>query len=841
MTLTTAPANHRADALLEAIDLDRLRISRELDPARRAELGQFLTPARIAHQLATMFEPVMGDVRVLDPGAGIGSLGAALVARLLSQEQIPTSITLCVYELDEALYSQLKQTVDALGELCASAGVAFAADMRCDDFLASGVSQVAGGLFGVDDAPFDAVILNPPYRKIGTQSGERALCQRIGLETTNLYTAFLAVAAALLREDGQLVAIVPRSFANGTYFRPFREWFTRSMAFERLHVYESRNRAFSDDDVLQENVIFAARKTHQPPATVVVTSSADPSDLHPSYREVAYDAFVRPDDPARIIHVVPDEASQRIADRVASLPATLAMLGLTVSTGRVVDFRALDYLCDDAGEGTAPLIYPGHVREGRVAWPLTSGRKPNAIQHAPGSADLLVPEGIYVLTKRFSSKEERRRIVAALYEPSDVAPGPVGFENHLNYFHQNGCGLDREIALGLRAYLNSTLIDLYFRQFSGHTQVNAGDLRRLHYPSADQLRQLAARVGSAEPAQDELDRVINEELFALAGDETGDPVRVRQRIDEAVGILRSLGLPRAQLNERSGLTLLALLDLRLDDPWSAASDPLRGITPMMEFFRDNYGKTYAPNTRETVRRQTVHQFLDAGLAVINPDQPARPTNSPKAVYQIDASTLELLQAYGTPQWDQNLATYLSSRQTLRQKYAAERVMSRIPVSMPDGTEFTLSGGGQNVLIAEIIDEFCPRWTPSGTLLYVGDADDKFVHYDADALQDLGVVVEQHGKMPDLIVHDTARGWLVLIEAVTSHGPVDGKRRGELQALFRASTAPLVYVTAFRNRQAMMRYLPEIAWETEVWCASDPTHLIHFNGERYLGPYDHDLP
>jgi adenine-specific DNA-methyltransferase len=318
MTLTTASANHRTDALLEAIDLDRLRISRELNSARRAELGQFLTPAPIAHQLATMFEPVVGDVRVLDPGAGIGSLGAALVARLLSQEQPPTSITLCTYELDEALSSQLKRTVDALGELCASAGVTFAADVRCDDFLASGVSQLTGGLFGVDDAPIDAVILNPPYRKIATQSGERALCQRIGLETTNLYTAFLAVASALLREDGQLVAIVPRSFANGTYFRPFREWFTRSMVFERLHVYESRNRAFSDDDVLQENVIFAARKTHQLPTAVTVTSSTDPLDLHPSYREVAYQDFVRPDDPGRVIHVVPDEASQRIADRVAA-------------------------------------------------------------------------------------------------------------------------------------------------------------------------------------------------------------------------------------------------------------------------------------------------------------------------------------------------------------------------------------------------------------------------------------------------------------------------------------------------------------------------------------------
>lgn len=289
-------------------------------------------------------------------------------------------------------------------------------------------------------------------------------------------------------------------------------------------------------------------------------------------------------------------------------------------------------------------------------WPMPSSRKPNALKNCPGSADLLIPAGFYVLTRRFTAKEERRRIVAALYDPADVAPGPVGFENHLNYFHDNGRGLDRELALGLRAFLDSSLIDLYFRQFSGHTQVNAGDLRRLRYPSADQLRRLAVRLGiaapgQAAPGQAELDRIVDEELFAAESDEVGDPVRVRQRVDEAITVLRSLGFPRAQLNERSALTLLALLNLRITDPWSAATDPLIGITPIMDYFRVNYGKTYAPNTQQTVRRQTVHQFIDAGLVVANPDLPGRATNSPHAVYQIEASTLKLLRTYGTAEWE----------------------------------------------------------------------------------------------------------------------------------------------------------------------------------------------
>jgi hypothetical protein len=163
-------------------------------------------------------------------------------------------------------------------------------------------------------------------------------------------------------------------------------------------------------------------------------------------------------------------------------------------------------------------------------------------------------------------------------------------------------------------------------------------------------------------------------------------------------------------------------------------------------------------------------------------------------------------------------------------------MSRLPVTLPNGEKFSLSGGGQNVLVKRIIEEFCERWVPGGAVIYIGDTDDKFAHYDRDALAALGVVIEEHGKMPDVIVHDVSRGWLLLIEAVTSHGPVDGKRHGELARLFATSSAPLVYVTTFPDRQAMARYLPEIAWETEVWCASDPTHMIHFNGERYLGPY-----
>ncbi len=313
--------------------------------------------------------------------------------------------------------------------------------------------------------------------------------------------------------------------------------------------------------------------------------------------------------------------------------------------------------------------------------------------------------------------------------------------------------------------------------------------------------------------------------------------KAERKIKEALEILDTLGLPRQQLNERSALTLLSLLNLKPADSWESARDPLMGITPMMEFFAEHYGKQYAPNTRETVRRQTVHQFVQAGLILSNPDMPSRPTNSPKAVYQIEPSALKLLREFGKLGWNSHLREYLHSVESLKKLYARERDMCRIPVNLSRGKKIRLSPGGQNVLVKKIIDDFCPLFTPGGFVLYVGDTETKWAYLDSDALKKLGIEVEEHGKMPDVVVHHVEKNWLVLIEAVTSHGPVNPKRRQELKKLFAGSKAGIVYVTAFLDRRTMIKHLNEISWETEVWIAETPTHLIHFNGERFLGPYE----
>jgi adenine-specific DNA-methyltransferase len=661
------------------------------------------------------------------------------------------------------------------------------------------------------------------------------MLREIGVETSNLYTGFLSIVIMLLAEHGELVAITPRSFCNGPYFKPFRKLLLETLTLRRVHVFESRQVAFKEDEVLQENIIFHGVKERGSDGSVTITSSEGPEDDLVTERTISYSQLVNRNDPDYFIRIVPDELGASIARQMKTLGCTLQDLNIEVSTGRVVDFRARHFLRDHCDSGTVPLIYPRNLESGYVRWPKPGGKKPEAMAVLPGADELLVPKGTYVLVKRFSAKEEFRRVVSAVYDPETIKADQVGFENHINYFHRDGTGLPAIFARGLAAFLNSSFVDLYFRQFNGHTQVNATDLRSLKYPTLGQLESLGSRIGDEFPDQAAIDEMIRKELFDVA--DTKDPVMARKRIEEGLEVLKELGVPREQQNERSALTLLSLLDLRPSVPWSKARSPLVGITPMMNFFEQHYGKRYAPNTRETVRRQTIHQFLDAGLVAINPDEPLRPTNSPKAVYQVEAGLLKLLKTYGTTKWKRGIKKHLASVGTLRAKYAQERKMKRIPIEVAPGKKITLSPGGQNDLVKKIVKDFCEQFTAGGALAYVGDTDEKWAYFDDQMLSSLGITIEAHGKMPDVVVYIKEKNWLVLIEAVTSHGPVNPKRRGELKRLFKDSKAGLVFVTAFLDRRTMTKYLRDISWETEVWIADAPAHLIHFNGERFLGPYD----
>lgn len=480
---TEAPA--LAMDLVLRTEIRRQESSASLDSRRRAKLGQFFTPAPAADFIASLARlPETGTVRILDPGAGAGSLTASVVARLLEERPgVKISVTAC--EVDPQLHPALQATLDDCVNTASRFGVPLEVELVCGDFISWATEGAC--LFGQPPEPFDVVVMNPPYKKLAASSRERALVSSVCTETSNLYSAFMALGVHLLRPGGQLVAITPRSFANGPYFRLFRQYFLRRMHLDRVHVFEARNKVFADTEVLQENVILAATRTEGAERGPVVVSTSQSYSDEVRLRSVPHAEMVHPEDREFFIHISADQEDAELAALHARLPATLPDLGIQVSTGRVVDFRSKEHLRPDPVDGSVPLIYPLHMREGAISWPVSGAKKNNAIMLNEKTEKLTFPSGYYVVVKRLSSKEEKRRVVAVVFDPDQVPCERIGFENHVNVFHIDGAGMPADVARGLCIWLNSTLLDRFIRRFNGHTQVNATDLRNLRYPDVEQL------------------------------------------------------------------------------------------------------------------------------------------------------------------------------------------------------------------------------------------------------------------------------------------------------------------------------------------------------------------
>jgi len=502
--------------IISELDHIRRRLSRNFQRCERSKIGQFLTPTAIAQFMADLFERDFKEVRILDAGAGAGVLLAAGVEAFMSKERLLRSIEVVAYENDELMLPYLEDTIDRCEAACIKAGIAFNGEIRAKDFVEAGVDLTEEGLFAGRAKRFTHAILNPPYKKINGQSETRKRLDAGGMEVSNLYAAFVWLAAKMLESGGELVAITPRSFCNGPYFRRFRMALLDMMALRRIHVFESRKKAFGDDEVLQENVIFHAARGGPKPMHVTISSSEGSDFRKVNVRRVPYEHMVLPGDRDAFIHLVLSNDDEDVMNRMRRFGTPLGELGMEVSTGRVVDFRAREHLRLQPEEGTVPLVYPCHFEDGFIRLPAKSEKKPNAIVSSEQTRDLMVTAGHYVLTKRFSAKEERRRVVAAVYDPQRIQAPLVGFENHLNYFHAGGKGLPSNLAKGLAVYLNSTLFDRYFRLFSGHTQVNATDLRKMRYPTREQLMRLGVHVKNRIPDQKTVDAIL-EKIYKSDG------------------------------------------------------------------------------------------------------------------------------------------------------------------------------------------------------------------------------------------------------------------------------------------------------------------------------------
>ena len=492
--------------MLSTIEQTRLRLSKNTEAKKKSQFGQFLTSERTAAFMASLFPESKGRCRLLDAGAGIGSLSAAFLDRWDTAGFDFQRVELDAFEIDDSLHSYLNQTLEKYRH-----NPRFISTIRKVDFIHAAVDWLSGSFFAEELEKYTHAILNPPYKKINSNSSHRLALRRVGIETVNLYSAFVALAVALAVPGGQIVAIIPRSFCNGPYYRPFRDFILDRAVLRHLHLFESRNKTFKDDKVLQENIIVQLERSGQQ-GPITVSTSTDDTFTDLATHKYPFDQIVCPADSERFIRVPLSPKST--IELAPTIRYGLTDLGINVSTGPIVDFRLKEHLRDMPEVGTVPLLYPCHFSDIGAKWPVAGGKKPNAILRNSDTEKWLCPSGFYCVVRRFTAKEEKRRIVASVVDPSVLDNAPMlGIENHLNFFHANKAGLPQALAHGLAVFLNSAVIDEYYRGFSGHTQVNATDLKLLKYPSRDFLIEM----GEWAMQQGELTQtMIDTKLGALA-------------------------------------------------------------------------------------------------------------------------------------------------------------------------------------------------------------------------------------------------------------------------------------------------------------------------------------
>ena len=448
--------------------------------------------------MAGLFAKIPTEYFLLDPGAGIGTLTAAFCERILKLRS-PRRIVAYLFENDPGLIPLLRRNLEDSRRVLADAGHLFDYVIRREDFILAAAGGLAGkGLF--DDAAFavqfDGVIMNPPYFKVRKDSPHARLMASVVHGQPNIYAFFMALAARLLKESGEIVAITPRSFCNGLYFRGFRRWYFNRVGLDQIHIFESRTETFKHSSVLQESIITKAHRLGVESPLITVTASYGGHISEGVQRsEVPAAAIIDRFAGDYVVRIPESDHDREIMRVVESFPFRFSETGLRISTGPVVLFRATEYLLGNASDESAvPLLHPHNVKPFATRWPLAKNGKPLAVKQCQGSLRLLVRARNYVLLKRFSSKEEKRRLTAGCFLKSRASSTYVGIENHVNYVYHADRELTEDEVFGIAALFNSSLIDRYFRTISGNTQVNATEIRAMKFLDLGSLDRIGKQV-----------------------------------------------------------------------------------------------------------------------------------------------------------------------------------------------------------------------------------------------------------------------------------------------------------------------------------------------------------
>ncbi|ARQ03573.1 putative N-6 adenine-specific DNA methyltransferase HsmMI [Macrococcoides caseolyticum] len=472
----------------------------------KKKFSQYFTPVEIAKFMAELFDFKKGQkVNLLDPGAGIGMLSTVFCEVAFKQVD---KIDVTAIEIDDTLNSIFEENLCLINE---DRDLIF--KVLNTDFIewASTAINEQLSLFNLEEKRYSHIIMNPPYKKISSNSNYRKILKEIGADTVNLYSAFVGMSIKLLENEGQLVAILPRSFCNGPYYKSFRELILKETIIEHIHLFESRNEAFKDDGVLQENMIIKLKKSKEK-KNIIVSLSSDATFSDYKENEFKFEDIVIPTDKEKFFHI-PASNEKKIYELYPSINSSLGDLNLNISTGPIVGFRNKEFLREIPDENCVPLFYPMHIENNDISWIKETKKKANAIIWNDKTDRQLYPKGYYVIIRRFSPKESKMRINSAVVDPIRFEYNAYGFENGINVIHADKNGLSELLAIGLNGYISSTLFDAYFRTFNGHTQVNATDLRQMLFPSKDILMKIGEILKENRSInQEDLDKIIERSL-----------------------------------------------------------------------------------------------------------------------------------------------------------------------------------------------------------------------------------------------------------------------------------------------------------------------------------------
>ena len=785
----------------------------EKSKSDRKLIGQFFTPKETAKYMASLFDiPKKGTIKILDPGAGSGVLSAALIDRILRVQGI-NKIELVCYENNASILPLLEANLSYIKE---TSKIAVEYLILNENYITSQAEDFGGTIGAIQRFAnyFDCIIGNPPYMKVPKDAPEALAIPIVCHGAPNLYFLFASMSVYNLSKDGELVYIIPRSWTSGFYFKAFRKYLFSECKLLSVHIFLCRDKVFCDETILQETIIIKLRKQEKEIKNIDITSTKSNADFEDISRiKAAYSAIVFGEENYVFLPVNTEELN--IVTSVCQFHYTLPKIGFKMKTGLTVDFRSKELLRSAPADGVVPLFFTQHIQNGEVVFPISKENEYITSENR----GLLQTNKNYLFVKRFTAKEERRRLQAGIYSAGNYPQyNLISTQNKINFIDSiDGSDIPLHTVYGFYVLFNSSRYDAFYRILNGSTQVNATEINAMPIPSLEKINEWGRQL------------LVTGNLSTENCDKIMEAVLVKN-VDEAREILSAIGMPKTQQSDLCCYSLLALAGLQPQSEWSDSTENWLRIHDIIEFTKDKYDVAYAENSRETFRKQAMHHFRTAAVIEDN----GKPTNSPHYRYRLTWEMLKLIRAFNTDAWDRELKIFLNKHEKLVTIYASKKEMKKMPVKI-NGKDFTFSTGKHNQLQKAILEEFAPRFAPNCRCLYVGDTTEKDLVKDIATLQKLGFEITLHDKMPDVVLYREDVDWIYFIESVTSVGPMEPKRILEIQEMTKAVKSGKIFITAFLDFKTYKQFSDKLAWETEVWLAELPDHMIHLNGDKFIGP------